>query len=121
MRKVFINKWFFLAVFLTISLSAFSFAVYKKAQTTCSASGDCCQHTPAEPTQRADMLWDVISRQFTNFISIQYTNLFLCCNIYFPASYYWYVRLFMTEKEYNECVNLYADNVYQFIVKDLRH
>ncbi len=30
-------------------------------------------------------------------------------------------RLFMTEKEYNECVNTYADNVYRFIVKNLRH
>ncbi|MEX6686039.1 sigma-70 family RNA polymerase sigma factor [Danxiaibacter flavus] len=27
----------------------------------------------------------------------------------------------MTEKEYNECVNLYADNVFRFIVKNLRH
>jgi RNA polymerase sigma factor (sigma-70 family) len=27
----------------------------------------------------------------------------------------------MTEREYNECVNLYADNVYRFIVKNLRH
>jgi len=27
----------------------------------------------------------------------------------------------MTEKEYNECVNLYADNVYRFILKNLRH
>ncbi len=27
----------------------------------------------------------------------------------------------MTEKEYNECVNSYADNVYRFIVKNLRH
>jgi RNA polymerase sigma factor (sigma-70 family) len=27
----------------------------------------------------------------------------------------------MTEKEYNECVNLYADNIYRFIVKNLRH
>jgi len=27
----------------------------------------------------------------------------------------------MNEKEYNECVNLYADNVYRFIVKNLRH
>lgn len=27
----------------------------------------------------------------------------------------------MTEKEYNECVKLYADNVYRFIVKNLRH
>ena len=26
----------------------------------------------------------------------------------------------MTEKEYNECVNLYADNVYRFIFKNLR-
>lgn len=26
----------------------------------------------------------------------------------------------MTEKEYNECVDLYADNVYRFIVKNLR-
>src|SRR3954470_24955216 len=27
----------------------------------------------------------------------------------------------MTEKEYNECVRLYADNVYRFIVKNLRN
>ncbi len=27
----------------------------------------------------------------------------------------------MTEKEYNTCVDLYADNVYRFIVKNLKH
>ena len=27
----------------------------------------------------------------------------------------------MTEKEYNDCVSQYADNVYRFIVKNLRH
>jgi RNA polymerase sigma factor (sigma-70 family) len=27
----------------------------------------------------------------------------------------------MTDKEYNECVTLYADNVFRFIVKNLRH
>ncbi len=27
----------------------------------------------------------------------------------------------MTEKEYNQCVNQYADNVFRFIVKNLRH
>ncbi|MEI8059655.1 MAG: RNA polymerase sigma factor [Ferruginibacter sp.] len=27
----------------------------------------------------------------------------------------------MTIREYNECVNLYADNVYRFILKNLRH
>lgn len=27
----------------------------------------------------------------------------------------------MTEKEFNECVKLYADNVYRFILKNLRH
>jgi RNA polymerase sigma factor (sigma-70 family) len=27
----------------------------------------------------------------------------------------------MTEREYNDCVNLYADNVFRFIVKNLRH
>src|SRR5688500_10270381 len=27
----------------------------------------------------------------------------------------------MTEREYNTCVNLYADNVYRFIYKNLRH
>jgi RNA polymerase sigma factor (sigma-70 family) len=27
----------------------------------------------------------------------------------------------MTEREYNECVNLYADNVYRFILKNLKH
>jgi RNA polymerase sigma-70 factor (ECF subfamily) len=27
----------------------------------------------------------------------------------------------MTEQQYNECVQLYADNVFRFIVKNLRH
>ena len=27
----------------------------------------------------------------------------------------------MTEKEYNECVNLYADSVYRFILKNMKH
>ena len=27
----------------------------------------------------------------------------------------------MTEKEYNDCVNMYSDNVYRFILKNLRH
>ncbi|MEP6512281.1 MAG: RNA polymerase sigma factor [Parafilimonas sp.] len=27
----------------------------------------------------------------------------------------------MTDREYNECVNQYADNVFRFIVKSLRH
>lgn len=27
----------------------------------------------------------------------------------------------MTEREYNDCVNMYADNVYRFILKNLRH
>lgn len=27
----------------------------------------------------------------------------------------------MTEKQYNECVSLYADRVYRFILKNLRH
>ena len=27
----------------------------------------------------------------------------------------------MTEREYNHCVNLYSDNVYRFILKNLRH
>lgn len=27
----------------------------------------------------------------------------------------------MTEKEYNECVSNYADNIYRFVLKNLRH
>lgn len=27
----------------------------------------------------------------------------------------------MTERDYNDCVNLYADNVFRFIVKNIRH
>lgn len=27
----------------------------------------------------------------------------------------------MTEREYNDCVNLYADNVFRFIIKNIRH
>lgn len=71
MRKVFINKWFFLAACLTLSLSAISFVAYKKTESVCSNSKDCCQNTPSNANQKTDMLWDVLSRQLTHFISIQ--------------------------------------------------
>lgn len=71
MRKVFINKWFFLAAFLTLSLSTFSFVAYEKTQSVCSASGEYCQKSSANANQKTDMLWDVLSRQLTHFISIQ--------------------------------------------------
>lgn len=70
MRKVFINKWFFLAAFLTVSLSAFSFVAYKKARPVCSITRDCCQRS-IENSPKNELLWDVISRQFTSFISVQ--------------------------------------------------
>jgi hypothetical protein len=69
MRKVFINKWFLLAAFLTLSLSAVSFVAYKKTGAVCADSKDCCQNAPSN--QKSDMLWDVLSRQLTHFISIQ--------------------------------------------------
>lgn len=31
------------------------------------------------------------------------------------------ITAFMTKQQYNECVNLYADKVFRFIVKNLRH
>ena len=31
------------------------------------------------------------------------------------------LQLFMTDQQYNECVNQYADNVYRFIIKNLKH
>src|SRR5436190_14711114 len=49
------------------------------------------------------------------------------CNIKNPVTYNRRTfnagteTLFMTEREYNECVNQYADNVFRFIVKNLRH
>ena len=54
---------------------------------------------------------------------------FFICNFkpIHPFNYRKYKSLFhaltiflMTEREYNECVNLYADNVYRFILKNLR-
>lgn len=71
MRKVFINKWFFLAACLTLSLSTISFIVYKKTQSVCSMSNECCRQAPIDTNQKTDMLWDVLSRQITHFISIQ--------------------------------------------------
>jgi len=69
MRKVFINKWFFLAAFLTLGLSTVSFIAYKRTESVCSSGTDCCQNSSAN--QKTDMLWDVLSKQLTHFISIQ--------------------------------------------------
>lgn len=70
MRKVFINKWFLLAAAVTISLSAVSFVTYKKTQSVCSLTNE-CPNRPGEAAERSEMLWDVISGQFTPFISVQ--------------------------------------------------
>jgi hypothetical protein len=71
MRKVFINKWFFLAAALALSLSTISFVAYKKTQPVCSITRDCCEDAPADPDRNTDMLWDVLSRQIAHFISIR--------------------------------------------------
>jgi hypothetical protein len=65
MRKVFINKWFLLAVLLTLSLSGFSFVVYKKMQTTCTAIEN--GKIRSAGSQGTDMLWNVFSTQLSNF------------------------------------------------------
>jgi hypothetical protein len=70
MRKVFINKWVFLAACLTLSLSTISFIAIKKTEAVCAAGKDCCQDSSVND-QKTDMLWDVLSRQITHFISIQ--------------------------------------------------
>ena len=70
MRKIFINKWFFLAASFTLSLSILSFAAYKKTDSVCSATNQCPRSVPANVNQNTDMLWDVLSRQLGNFISI---------------------------------------------------
>lgn len=47
------------------------------------------------------------------------------CNYLAAGAYHLYKAifylLFMTEKEYNDCVRQWADNVFRFIVKNLRH
>jgi hypothetical protein len=70
MRKVFLNKWFFLAALLTISLSAFSFVVYKQTRRVCTVR-ECCQKPSAAPGKKGEMPWDAVSEQFTSLISIQ--------------------------------------------------
>jgi RNA polymerase sigma factor (sigma-70 family) len=53
--------------------------------------------------------------------------LFLC-NFFFSKTYNPYkanilppLRQFMTDKNYNDCVTQYADNVFRFIVKNIKH
>jgi hypothetical protein len=70
MRKIFINKWFFLAASFTLTLSILSFAAYKKTESVCSTTEASCQAVPANANQNTDMIWDVLSRQLSNFISI---------------------------------------------------
>lgn len=71
MRKVFFNKWFFLAGFLTLSLSAISFVAYQKTQSNYAVTMNGCQNGPAGSNERADTLWELLSKQFSNFISIR--------------------------------------------------
>jgi hypothetical protein len=70
MRKIFINKWFFLAASFTLSLSILSFAAYKQTGSVCSAAQSTCERVPASANQNTDMIWDLLSRQLSNFISI---------------------------------------------------
>jgi hypothetical protein len=69
MRKVAINKWFLLTALLTISLSAFSLIAVKKTDSA-PEKGSCCQR-PNAPVQKGEMIWEVISHQFSAIISIR--------------------------------------------------
>ncbi|HTM92690.1 MAG TPA: hypothetical protein VL095_09735 [Flavisolibacter sp.] len=71
MRKVFTNKWFFLAAFLTLSLSAISFVAYQKTQSAYVVAMKGCQDNSACSNERTDMLWELLSKPFSNFISIR--------------------------------------------------
>ena len=62
MRKVLLNKWFLLAILLTVSLSTFSVVTYKKVRRT----GGKCTQTPR--IENTDMVLD-ITRHFTSYVS----------------------------------------------------
>jgi len=65
MRRVLLNKWFLLALLLTISLSAFSVVAYKQARSLCTQAPDCCKRQAAGP-EKGELLWDVLTRQFSS-------------------------------------------------------
>jgi hypothetical protein len=70
MRKVFSNKWFLLAAFLTLSLSAISFVAYQKIQLGYAVTMKGCHGSSTGSNERTDLLWELISKPFSNFISI---------------------------------------------------
>jgi hypothetical protein len=70
MRKVFSNKWFVLAASLTLSLSAISFVAYQKTQSGYAVTMKGCQDSSTGSNERTDVLWELLSKQFSNFISI---------------------------------------------------
>ena len=65
MRRVLLNKWFLLALLLTISLSAFSVVAYQQARSLCSKAPACCKRQAVSP-EKGELLWDVLSRQFSS-------------------------------------------------------
>ncbi|HEU4469459.1 MAG TPA: hypothetical protein VFR58_00120 [Flavisolibacter sp.] len=65
MRKVILNKWFFLALLLMVSLSAFSVIAYKEARSICNVTDETCGNS-SRPADKGEMLWDVLSRQFSS-------------------------------------------------------
>jgi hypothetical protein len=69
MKEVLKSKWFILATLLVISISAFSFVAYEKARNVCSTTKDCCHN--AQPEANGEMLWEVLSHQFTPSVSTQ--------------------------------------------------
>lgn len=70
MRKVFINKWFFLAIALTLSLSVLSLIVYQKTKSAYAVAVKECQRDSFGSNERTDVLWELLSKPFSNFISI---------------------------------------------------
>jgi hypothetical protein len=70
MRKVFLNKWFFLAVLLTLSLSAFSVLAYQKTKSACALVVNECPDGSVSSNERTDMFWEMLSKPFSNFISL---------------------------------------------------
>jgi hypothetical protein len=71
MRKLFINKWFFLAVFFTFSLSVFSLIAYQTKGSTLPATMNGCEEKTAGSIEKTDLIWNLLSKPLTYFISIR--------------------------------------------------
>ncbi|HEX2609084.1 MAG TPA: hypothetical protein VHK91_16995 [Flavisolibacter sp.] len=69
MNKLKKSSLLLIVCLLFSAFSAFAYITYKQSETVSSTATECCK--APQPATGSELLWDVLSRQFTSMISLR--------------------------------------------------